>query len=614
MLNRLTYGPRPGDVEKVLDLGVWGWLDWQLEQEDPGPATRGALARLPRLVAGPRQLEARYPHHSQVVADAIAAGALDRGDYLGEGSEASRQRALEDLASYARSQGVRPLSDLLAEVRGQRLYRALLSDSQLHEVLTDFWFNHFNVSALHGETRSHVLAYERDAIRPRVLGRFEDLLGAVARHPAMLLYLGNARSVSPAATRTRFDLAMAELGDFSPTGNAELGPRLARALDWRAPEARRRTPGTAGINENYARELLELHTLGVDGGYGQRDVREVARAFTGWGVVPKGRPGARLRNLLGEVASQGKDWGFELEGDFVFRADRHDAEPKTVLGHDLSPGRGIEDGLEVLTLVARHPATARHLAHKLAVRFVDDDPPPALVRRLERTWRSTDGDLREMVRALVASPEFWASGVRPRKLKSPFELVVSALRILEARVDDPQPLVAWIARAGEAPYTYAAPTGYGDDRETWLDVGALLVRANFAFALVRERIPGVWVDLESLIEPDVVLDFPEDALAALQPRLLPGRDPGEALEELMIWSDPLDKTAVAQEAPVVLPRPPDGGRSATGPRSQDEAAGPPSDEGVGHRPVAEIDEAHQRQSHLFYAAGLLLASPEFQER
>ena len=654
LLNRLGYGPRPGDIERVLEMGIGPWLEWQLEQVDPGLVTRSALARLPSVAEGPPDAPRHYPHHGAVVAEAIEAGRLSREVYIGAEGEPARLAALAALDRWAAEKGHRPMADLLAEIRGQRLVRAATSETQLREVMTDFWFNHFNVTALHGETRIHVRHYVVETLRPLALGRFEDLLKAVARHPAMLLYLGNARSVAPDEVTTTFDLMMTELGDFSPTGHGELRQRLARVLGWRPVEARRLAPGGQGSNENWARELLELHTLGVEGGYTQDDVIEVARAFTGWTVLPKGRAGQKLRGIERKIREQGKDWGLVVEGDFLFRPDQHDAGAKTVLGHELAAGRGFEDGLDVLALTARHPATAHHLAHKLAVRFVDDQPPTALVERLAATWRASDGDVAQVLRTLVASPELWQAAKERIKIKSPFELVSSALRVLDARVDDPQPTMAWVTRAGEAAYTYAAPTGHDDRRASWLGVGAMLARVNFAFVLARERLPGVTFDLEALLDrleidknpatDDEILLNPEDALAMLFPLVLPGRQPGEALEELMIWGPPIDPEAfdiLSPEEPTPLPgelAEPRGDASGTTPEPPEPKANEPrptprhtapEEPGTTLAPIdteptdpapapTEVDKPpkddRRREGLLYYALALLLASPLFQER
>jgi uncharacterized protein (DUF1800 family) len=320
----------------------------------------------------------------------------------------------------------RAVDDLAAA----RLLRAAGAERQLEEVLVDFWFNHFNVNAAKGRTAIYLASYEGDAIRPHVLGRFRDLLGATARHPAMLIYLDNARS---------------------------RGGRL---------------------NENYARELLELHTVGVDGGYSQEDVIAVARAFTGWTVDRPGRGSGR-------------------GGGFRFVPALHDAGPKVVLGQTIAGG-GVNEGERVLDLLAAHPATSRHLAAKLARKFVSDDPPQALVERAAARFRATGGDLREMLRTIVTSPEFFAPEARGAKVKTPLEFVVSILRLKaeatgdaaeavrrKADIAERRAAVNSLRTLGMPLYLCQPPTGYDDSADTWVTAGALVARMN-----VAQRIAG----------------------------------------------------------------------------------------------------------------------------
>ncbi|HBL30606.1 MAG TPA: DUF1800 domain-containing protein [Acidobacteria bacterium] len=408
LLNRFAYGPRPGDVDRVLATGLERWFEQQL--------------------AGPR--------------------------------EKPRPARTEDRTPRQR----------IGVLMIQKLQRATTAESQLAEVMTDFWFNHFNVSLTDRQARGFLLSYEQDAIRPHSLGGFRDLLGATARHPAMLLYLDNAQNAAPAEAETLLEREMA---------------RLPLRRGFPGQDQRRRLRPT-GLNENYARELLELHTLGVDGGYTQDDVVAVARAFTGWSLMPPGERRREAEERLDRVRRAG-GLGFLVDGEFLFRADQHDAEPKVVLGTRLPAGRGIEDGEAVLDLLARHPATARHIAHKLAVRFVADEPPPALEERLAGVFLKTGGDTRALLRALAASPEFWSRDAVGAKIKSPFELAVSALRITGRRIDDPRRLVDWIARMGQPLYASPAPTGFPDRADAWINAGLLLQRMNFTAEIAAGR-------------------------------------------------------------------------------------------------------------------------------
>jgi uncharacterized protein (DUF1800 family) len=346
---------------------------------------------------------------------------------------------------------------ILAELQAAKVARALGSERQLLEVMVDFWFNHFNVFAHKGPILWYVTGYERDGIRPHALGRFRDLVHATARHPAMLFYLDNWVSARP---------------DFTVPAGANQGRR-------------------AGLNENYARELMELHTLGVDGGYTQNDVTEVARAFTGWSID-------RLHE----------------DGRFAFRQRMHDTGPKVVLGHRLPAGRGVEDGEQVIDILTRHPSTARFIATKLVRRFVSDDPPPALVERVATTYRSTDGDIRAMLRVILTAGEFYGEDAYMAKIKKPFEFVVSAVRALggTANARGGFALARATAEMGEALYQAQPPTGYPDRAEEWVSTGALLARLNFGLGITHQRFQSVRVDLGSLIAeanrrtPEVMLD------------------------------------------------------------------------------------------------------------
>jgi uncharacterized protein (DUF1800 family) len=322
-----------------------------------------------------------------------------------------------------------------------KLYRAILSNRQLEEELSDFWYNHFNVFLDKGADRFQVPTYERDAIRPHVLGRFRDLLEATASSPAMLFYLDNWQSVAPETERAANE-------------NRPAGKRPAR-----------------GLNENYARELMELHTLGVDGGYTQKDIIEVARCFTGW-TIKQPRAG----------------------GTFTFNEKVHDKGEKVVLGVTIPAGGGKEDAEKVLDILAAHPSTARFISKKLAQRFVADDPPPELVARMAKKFQDTKGDIREVMKVMLTSKEFFSEGAYHAKVKSPFEMTVSAIRATGARVDFAFQLAQQIARLGQPLYRKLEPTGYSNANGEWVNSASLLARMNFAMALAQNRIPGVKVD------------------------------------------------------------------------------------------------------------------------
>jgi len=437
-LARLTYGPRPGDAAAVERLGLKKWIELQLHPEriPQDPRLEERLAKLETLRMKPAEVAAEYPLPNQQPKppDPAEQQALRRKLLRATPEE---RRALMKQAA--------PVRTVYYDLAESKVQRALYSTRQLEEVLTGFWFNHFNVHFDKGADRYLVTAYERDAIRPHVLGKFGDMLRATAGHPAMLFYLDNWQSVDPEAIR-----------------------RVTARQRKQAPP---KQLATRGINENYARELMELHTLGVDGGYTQKDVQEVARCFTGW-TIDQPRRG----------------------GEFVFRPLLHDPGEKTVLGEKIPAGGGKDDGLKVLDLLAHHPSTARFISHKLAVRFVSDNPPKALVDRMAKEFSKTGGDLRAVMKTMLDSKEFWSEEAYRAKVKSPLEFAISAARAVEADVNYGFGLAEAIGRMGMPLYRKQEPTGYPDSAEEWVNSSGLLARLNFATSLAENRLPGVRVD------------------------------------------------------------------------------------------------------------------------
>jgi hypothetical protein len=532
-VDRLTFGPRSGDLAEIQAIGLRRWIDRQLEPERspenpileqklhpfastrmgiretylqyPSPQLVAQVARGnncvlpedPELRAIVLRLAERYrAKHEAVVLEAAQSATADdhsnstadpnddsdltpavplsalltfqQIDILKNGKPEDKRSALEslpagELTDFVYALHKRQRQQLLAlapvdlrrrmilsidpqqvvaeDLIESKLLRAIYSDHQLDELLVDFWFNHFNVYLNKGADHYFVPTYEREAIRPHVLGKFYDLLLATAQSPAMLFYLDNAESVVPNLDANR-----------NPRG----------------PNRRKR-----GLNENYARELMELHSLGVDGGYTQKDVVEVARCFTGWTVSPP-KKGA----------------GFEYN-------DRvHDKGRKVVLGHVIKADDGMGDGLKVLDILARHPSTARSISLQLAKRFVADDPPPSLIVRMARTFAATGGDIRKVMQTMLESPEFWSQGAYRAKVKTPFEMIVSSVRASDAQVDSALPLANAIQRLGEPLYRKVEPTGYSSANAEWISSAGLLDRMNFAIALAHNKLPGVKVDLD----------------------------------------------------------------------------------------------------------------------
>jgi uncharacterized protein (DUF1800 family) len=370
------------------------------------------------------------------------------------------------LQEYYRENGLERPQRIIAELQASRILRAVYSERQLQEVMVDFWTNHFNIFANKGADRWLLPAYDRDTIRPNAIGKFSTLQQATAQSPAMLFYLDNFQSVSPNANQRRRGGLL-----------QQLRPQQQQ------PQQQRR-----GINENYARELMELHTLGVDGGYTQKDVQEVARCFTGWTIFQPRGGAAAVNAMMGEA-------GRRNAGTFFFNARVHDDGEKTVLGHKIPAGGGMKDGLMVLDILVHHPSTAKFIATKLVRHFVSDTPPPSLVNQVAATFTKSDGDIRETLKAIFFSKEFNSAEAYRVKIKRPFELVVSAIRTLGADTNGGPGTHQWIARMGEPLYGFQTPNGYSDAAESWVNTGGLLERMNFGLALAGNRVQGTKVSL-----------------------------------------------------------------------------------------------------------------------
>ncbi|HXD24161.1 MAG TPA: DUF1800 domain-containing protein, partial [Gemmatimonadaceae bacterium] len=446
VLSRLTFGARPGDAEAVRAMGVDKWIDLQLHPERINDSTSDRyFAAVESYNTSSQSLQEKYPPANQLAKRLQAKG--DR----------SMLSPAERTQLAAANAGVRQVT---VEAQSGRIDRALLTEGQLQEVMTDFWLNHFSVYIQKGPPERYQLAqYESKVIRPNSLGKFHTLLEAVAKSPAMLFYLDNWESQADSNRPRLVPIRAGAPGSFRNVRGGLLTP------EQQAAAARRR----GGLNENYGRELLELHTLGVDGGYTQQDVINVARAFTGW-TFPRPQQGG---------------------GAFEFNPRMHDAGEKIVLGHKLPAGRGIEDGEDVLDIVSREPATAHFISFKLVRRFVSDTPPAGLVDRAAATFMRTDGDIREVVRTIVTSPEFFSRAAYRSKVKSPFEVVVSALRALGAQPDATARTAQVIATLGEPIYGHQAPNGWPETGDQWMNTGAILARINFGMAIAAGKIPGV---------------------------------------------------------------------------------------------------------------------------
>jgi uncharacterized protein (DUF1800 family) len=586
-LNRLTFGPRPGDVERVAQIGVDKWIDLQLHPDKIDDSALDArLAPFRTLNMGTKEIVENFPPEQVIrqIADGKASmprdptkravyeaqlqryedkkerkqdaakgnaataagqdasaagndsnnnadGSKDDGGKPDDPDQMQRrekrrianlkaqelldlpadermkqilQMSPEEQRALASTRGAKgdaltdgmspkqketvmalnnPQQVVVNELMQAKLLRAIYSERQLDEVITDFWFNHFNVFINKGADRYLLTSYERDAIRPHVLGKFEDLLVATAKSPAMMFYLDNWLSVGP---------------------NSEIALGITTHRYGYGPQNRpRKGKQASGLNENYGRELMELHTLSVNGGYSQKDVTEVAKVFTGWTL---------------EQPKKG--------GDFHFEPRMHEPGDKIVLGHRIK-SNGEQEGLEVLHLLAHNPRTAHFISQKLAVRFVSDNPPPALVDRMTETFLKKDGDIREVLRAMFKSPEFWSPDTYRAKVKTPLEFVISSVRASGAEVDDGRALVATLNNMGMPLYGMMPPTGYSMKADTWVNSSALLGRMNFALGLASGKVKGVKVDsaildMRTAAGTTVGTMDPLQALAALENSLLAG--------------------------------------------------------------------------------------------
>jgi uncharacterized protein (DUF1800 family) len=502
-MNRLAYGPRPGDVEYVRKLGLEKWIEQQLQ---PGSIDDSALdarlQRYPTVSMSSKKLLEEFPNADQ----AAKKLGISKEQYE-EQQKSKREDALAQVIvtgnenldkaqqQLAKLQGP---NRILAELSMAKVDRAVYSNRQLEAVMEDFWFNHFNVFANKGDDKWLVTSYVRDTIRPHTLGKFDELLLATAKSPAMLFYLDNYLSADPAAVARNQQMKAMRQGRYQggfaggsmPTPGTFPGPVSSTqgAGNANANPAAAKIKKDSGLNENYGREVMELHTVGVDGGYTQQDVIQMAECLTGWTIhEPRKDP------------------------QFFFDEKIHGQGKKVVMGRTFNYG-GEKDGEEALKMLAHSPKTANFVSTELARHFVSDTPPPALVNRMEHTFESSDGDIRAVLKIMIYSPEFWSRETYRAKVKTPFELVATTARAMNAEVTITLPLTQWVGRMGEPLFLCQPPTGYSDNAETWVNAGALLNRLNFALTFAGDKMNGATVDLKTILGEDALRD-PEAALA-----------------------------------------------------------------------------------------------------
>jgi len=584
LLSRFTYGATPGQVDAVVKMGLESWWAQQLAADLADDSLAQCLSPYDALQLTNQQVAALYPRMGQVARMAIKDGVIDK-----DSVKTDRAAYREAIRNYMQEKGLKPEQDLFRQFFCQKVLRAAYSRNQLQEVMTDFWFNHFNVSITKNDCAEFIPAYERDVIRPNALGHFGDLLLKTAKSPAMLYYLDNFSSSAPLPEGQGGGRAGGFGGRRSPAGSASDEGRVAKdggagaiaGGDSTVTAQIQQFRKNRGLNENYAREVMELHTLGVDGGYTQQDVTQAARVLTGWTVYPMNDAGKGIINRFSEDQLASK--GFVHEGDFLFNANRHDKGEKIVLGHTFPAGGGYDEGVTLLEMLAHHPSTARFIARKLAVRFVSDDPPPALIDKMAKTFLEKDGDIRQVLITMVSAPEFWNAAAVREKTKSPFELAIGAVRSLHGTIEQPYPLYNWVSRMGEKKYYYQAPTGFPDKGSYWINTGSLLNRMNFGLALATGRIPGVRIDLVALNNGHEPEDA-QSALLAYSRIILPERNLDATIKRL---TPMLNDPGLSQKVDVASGRQPDNDM------------------------VAANDA---KAAQLGQVVGIIIGSPEFQRR
>ena len=532
VLNRLGFGVRPGDVEKVKAIGLQKYIDQQLNPSSiADPVADAKVKNLGIFNMTTSELFAKYPNpgallkqleggkaaqaNAQNQKNAAAGVAQDQAEMTDAQKKERRGKIQELYAKY----DLKPAGQILPEIVANRMLRAVYSERQLQEVMVDFWQNHFNVFAGKAAVRWYIPSYERDVLRPNALGNFKDLLVGTAKHPAMLFYLDNFESISPDAQQggngqnaKRAQQYLQNGGQMTPqmrerikqqTGatDAQIDQRIKDAGKNQQAAPKQQAP-KGGINENYARELMELHTLGVDNGYTQKDIIEVAKCFTGWTIAdPRGYRKSAASMIEGKEDKRmdrlQRQTGVpdDVEsGEFFFNPRWHDNGDKMFMGQKINEG-GVKDGMKVLDMLVASPYTAKFIARKLAVKFVNDNPSEGLVSRVADAFHNSNGDIKTTLKALFSDKEFFAPENYRAKIKSPFELAISSVRTLGADTNASGAMIAMLNKLGEVPYGYQAPTGYPDTAEDWVNTGALLERLNFAVAIASNRIPGTRVDL-----------------------------------------------------------------------------------------------------------------------
>ncbi|HUS02899.1 MAG TPA: DUF1800 domain-containing protein [Chitinophagaceae bacterium] len=611
LLSRFSYGATPGQIDEVVKMGLEKWFEQQLDGSLADDALNQKLSDYDALKLSNEQIVNAFPRPAQILQMAVREGKIDK-----DSAKIDKKEYRQQLQVYMREKGLRPQQELFRQFINQKVLRAAYSNNQLQEILTDFWFNHFNVSVTKNQAAQFIPNYERDVIRPNVFGKFENLVLATAKSPAMLLYLDN---FSSAGQNTNVDLPQ----------NKQIRKRVQQRQQQMMEDSsmkrlnannKIKKPKAAGLNENYAREVMELHTLGVDGGYTQSDVTQAARVLTGWTIYPMGDKGygSVMKGLVNRIGEDKLiDRGFVHEGDFLFAINRHDNKEKTVLGKTFPANGGYEEGVQLLKMLAHHSSTAKFISKKIAVRFVSDNPPQSLIDKMAKTFTEKDGDIKEVLITMATSPEFWSKDVIRAKTKSPFELAISAVRALNVDIKQPYQIFAWSDKMGQKLYFYQAPTGFPDKGQYWINTGSLLNRMNFGLAIASQRIAGTRLDLLALNqrhEPESALD----ALVKYSKLIMPERDLDETVKRLTpMLNDPdlvkkindaADKNSVQQTSMV----------------NNEIVMNDDMDDGIGNKEKKGLKGLKKgnntlqtvpgNNSMLSQVVGIIIGSPEFQRK
>lgn len=620
LLDRFAFGATPGAIDEVVDMGLENWFQKQLEGKADDKALNNRLQQYDALSMSNEQVINTFPRKAKILKFATDDGSITR-EALDKSNKGNYNKEIEE---YMQKKGYRPEQELLRQFISQKILTAAYSNNQLHQVLTDFWFNHFNVSATKNDCSQFIPAYERDVIRPNVAGKFNDLLLATAQSPAMLFYLDNFNS---SGENENFKSKQKKY-------QQQIDKKTEEAMEGSSDEEKagmveklKQNKKNQGLNENYAREVMELHTLGVDGGYTQKDVTEAARVLTGWTVYPLNNLGRsnfakKLIDKFGEDNLIKR--GFVHKGDFLFAMNRHDTKEKTVLNKTFAAGGGYNEGVELINMLAHNAATAKFISKKLAVKFVSDNPPQSLIDKMAASFTKNDGDIKEVLITMVSAPEFWSKDALREKTKSPFELTISAVRAVNAEIDKPFMLYQWITKMGQPLYHYQAPTGFPDKGQYWINTGSLLNRMKFGLAFAAQKIPGVTFSLAKLNDNHE----PESAEAALltySKLILPERNTDATIKRLTpLINDP----SINQKIDDAANKTGNGNDNTMTKQNNDDMMGETysgkemSEEKMAKRILAKNNKGGNMpmatvqgdNSMLAQVVGIILGSPEFQRR